>query len=142
MAQARGREEEGGRKRKRERKETNERRQCSESGGTKEIRNERSPTERPPPPCPLALSFHLSSGKSLRDVRGQHLVDTRGGASRIIDKGTRWLESGRWGRKGKETAETIPTQSDIFESIENGDGYSHRSHVTCHSDSIRHRIES
>jgi len=58
MAQGRGREEKGGRERKRERKETNERRQCSESGGTKEIRNERSPTERPPPPslpCPLIL---------------------------------------------------------------------------------------
>jgi hypothetical protein len=27
----------------------------------------------------------------------------------------------------KETAETIPTQSDIFKSIVNGDGYNHRS---------------
>lgn len=40
---------------------------------TKEV-----PQSAPLPPPSLALSFHLSSGKSLRDVRGQHLVDTRG----------------------------------------------------------------
>jgi hypothetical protein len=77
MAQGRGREEKGGREREKGKKLMKED-NAQKVVARKKYETKEVPQSAPLPPPSLALSFHLSTGKSLRDVRGQHLVDTRG----------------------------------------------------------------